>query len=361
MSATRVRLLCNRSISLAEDGCFEEARAALREAAGLTGAGDNPELKGLVETALCRISHLVGAPREAVRHGRQAVRLLEQCGLRDDTARAIIYLAAARGGQGHHLEALNLFNEALTHLRASSNRRLLVLARWGLGVALGFLERYAEARDSLRVASERAEEVLSLVERGKLEASLGWFSLQLGEYEAAQAALDAALRLLEPSGRADLMADVYNSLGSLHLARGDRRAARTSFARALAVVNGQPSVFLAETHHELARLEIAEGRLPEALQNARSALAVAEKVGSRIEAGPSMLVLAQALLGLDRSDAAIPYLRRALKIFVDNGPRPWAVVAEDMLKFAETRAGRAMAQFSAPSDPGRPDGTPGNA
>ncbi|MCL6451116.1 MAG: tetratricopeptide repeat protein [Acetobacteraceae bacterium] len=345
MSVEQVTFLCNRAISLAEDHCLDEARAVLLQAEGLL-PGEDRRPRGLVKAAWCRFFDLAGDRRTAARYGREAIRLLEGHGTVEEAAAAVIYVGSVLNNQGKYLQALNLFNRALTLLRGSSDERLAVLARWGLGASLGFLERYQEARESLLAAVARSHHLLSLVERGRLQESAGLACLYCGEFARAEAFFSLALRAFETAGRIDLIADARNCMGSLQVSAGKWDAARGHYLFTVGLLKEQPLPQLAEAHYELSRLEIMAGNVTQAVRHALTALKVARRVDSDLEVARSMLALGQALMGLEKYEAAVPYLERALAVFRRLHLKPSAVVAEDMLKQAERRCRPCAASAS---------------
>ncbi|MCL6451117.1 MAG: hypothetical protein K6T75_07500 [Acetobacteraceae bacterium] len=342
MPIEELTLLCNRAISLAEDLCLDAARSVLEQAEGRLRGHDH-RCKGLVEAAWCRFFDLSGDRRAAASHGRQAIRLLENYGSEDEAAAALIYMGAALSRRGEYLGSLNLFNRAVTLLRGSSDHRLTVMARWGLGSTLALLERYHEARGSLLAAEARSHSLPSLVQRGRLQKSAGLACLHCGDLARAEPLLSRALRAFEAAGRVELLADVCNSIGTLRLFAGDRDAARESYRRAIRLLQGRPCPALAEAYYELAYWELSgSGAVPgsaaRAADHALCALRVARRLGSDVEVARSALALGQALVALEKPEAAIPPLQRASALFRRRSLTLSAVVAEDMLKWAESRS-----------------------
>ena len=331
--ASDIPLLCTRALRVAEARDFDGAHALLQRAA--ESAGDDKRLQGRVEIALCRLDTLRGDFDEARRHGLRALDRLQDCGHPDDIAEAAMYLGSVEGVQSRFPAAEVLYRKALRMLATSHNQRLLALAHWGMASSAGAQERFQEAHEHATIAIECGKDLLSLSERGRLLHAMGMSSLGRGFLDEALELQVKALSVLEVAGDLELAADVHNVIGSIHARRGDRCAARSSYEQALGALNGEVIPQTAEAYHELARLDLEEGRAAVALEHARKALEAALKVQSHTDEGQASLVMGQALVSLDRRDDALPQLRRALQVFTECGMSQSQVVASDILRHIE--------------------------
>jgi tetratricopeptide (TPR) repeat protein len=177
--------------------------------------------------------------------------------------------------------------------------------------------------------------VLGLRDEAALRCDLALACRERGELAEALRLLEQALYLMELAGDARLIADIHNDIGAIHARRRDRTAARQSFEAALAVLGDDVTPEAAESHYELARLELEEGRAPQAFEQAQVALRMANRLRSEVEEGQSCLVMAQALLSLSRPGEAVLYLRRARDVSAGYGLEQ-SRVATELLRHTES-------------------------
>ncbi|WP_438000182.1 protein kinase [Sorangium sp. So ce185] len=205
---------------------------------------------------------------------------------------------------------------------------------------------------------EGIEAALAVFERSgdrrnacSLRVNLGAVTMELGDYEGAEAALRAALRAADQMELTDLAAFARSNLGNVMIARGDLDEARRVEAEAIAtfqrlgdpraegvaraylakaaLLGGDLAVAEAEARAaaELlqsapplraaawalsARVLLRKGRADEALALSGEALALLESLGA-VEEGESLirLVRAEALFASGRQDEGIAAVARA--------------------------------------------------
>lgn len=190
-----------------------------------------------------------------------------------------------------------------------------------LGALLVQLGEYAEARRLLERSADLAERAADADQHVSALASLGWVELAEGDAAAAAALLGRALGLAdaredlrssllyalavaktrlgahaearpileqlvaraEAKGLEVFAAESYYALGSLHLEDGalDEAAAALGRAARLAEAVGDP-LRLAAVSSRLAELEMAHGRLAQALVHVRSAIGLQEEARSQL-------------------------------------------------------------------------------
>ncbi|MCB9714006.1 MAG: tetratricopeptide repeat protein [Myxococcales bacterium] len=269
-----------------------------------------------------------GSYREAIAHGRRALRILQASkgDLHPDTAISKANLAAILGDQGELGEARRLYEEAIAglehargldpfHLAAAHNGLAAILAEQGepAGAELHYLaaiERWSSATspDPRAVATARANLARLLATEGEHEAALeqlrpalaaleglartprvvrlqadvlrglGRAHRERGELETAEAYFRAGLEQLEREGgeASETMASLLNGLGRLRLRQGDAAEAMRLHLRALELARTDPAVSsdrIPRTHYYLAQALAALGRRSEAAEHADHAVA----------------------------------------------------------------------------------------
>ena len=334
MSVTKadILLLCNLATGFTEQREFDKARTMLQQAE--ENAGQDGDMRGLVEMALCRLDWRSGDFEAAREHGIKALRLLQGQGDPDTLAQAMIYLGNAERRLGNLRSAESLYEQALM---TTKNPQFIALAHWGLGNVNTDLERYEEAFVHYQSALEHSGESGDPRERGSLRMGLALAYRERGDLDRALELSGKALQIFEEAGQGELVADLHNNIGSIYVARGDRESARASYEQALAALQDENVVQAVEAYRELARLDIEIGRPGEAVDRAQAALELARRLKSSLEVARCSLVLGQALMGLNQPEAAIPHLRLAHQVFMDRGVKQSAIVAAQLLGDAERR------------------------
>ena len=333
MSGEGIELLCNQAVRLAEHGGFDEAQAILRKAEAV--AGNDKRLQGLIQMAFSCLYRLRGDFDEARGHGERAVDLLQRFGSAEENAEALSCLGTMECRRGKSILAEGLCRRALRLLSDSQNQRVFVLAHWALGYTLGNLERTVEAHEHLRTALDAAGGLLSLREHGSLRSDLALLCREKGDLDEALSLANQALDAMKLAGGRNRVGDLYNTIGSIHARRCDRRTARDSYERALAILGDDVTQQAAESHYELARLELEEGKPRQAFDRAHMALKMACRLGSAMEEARACLVLGQVLMSLDRPQEAVPYLRRARDVFTEHELEQSKIVTAEILRRAE--------------------------
>jgi tetratricopeptide (TPR) repeat protein len=333
MSGEGIELLCNQAVRLAEHGGFDEAQVALRKAASV--AGEDKRLQGLIQMAFSCLNRLRGDFDEARVHGERALDLLQRFGSAEENAEALSCLGTMECRRGKPILAEGLCRRALKLLSNSQNQRVFVLAHWALGFTLGNLERIGEAHEHLRIALDATGGLLSLREQGSLRSDLALACTEKGDLDEALTLAGQALHAMTLAGERDSVANLHNMIASIHARRCDRKKARDSYERALAILGDDVTPQAAESHYELARLELEDGKPKQAFDQAHTALGLASRLGSAMEEARACLVLGQVLMSLDRPQEAVPYLRRARDVFTEHELEQSKIVAAEVLRRAE--------------------------
>ena len=169
-----------------------------------------------------------------------------------------------------------------------------------------------------------------------------------GEYPAARRVLDRALRLvdrLEPRD-ARLHAAVLTSRGITAKESGDFGTAARCYAQVAGLLagSGASSADAATLEHNLAGLDYARGRYPEAERHARQAVALRGRVAPLVLA-PDLAVLASAVAAQGRYDEARTLLRRTLAAYrAARPPRRYEIAVQLHNLASVSQAGGDLAE-----------------
>ncbi len=293
--ATRARLLHLRGMCDHRLGRPQAARRALRDAAALFRAADDPAGAAEALNALGVVEKTaVSLPAAAARFA-EALRLNRAHGQPGRCAQNMVNLAIVRLKAGQTAAALTALGEAMalaearnltqTHLRAR-----LVLARVHLQDG-DLTAAHAAAATALADATTHG----FAREQGLAHETLGDAAAAAGRLGDARASYDRALAAagaLAPHG--DLAAETLRRLGELDLRAGDPAAAVTVLRRAVRAAR-----MCGERYEEgCARRALAEAHLAlaqwgEAYRLCRAALAILRDLGAALEAARCQLLAAR--------------------------------------------------------------------
>jgi tetratricopeptide (TPR) repeat protein len=150
----------------------------------------------------------------------------------------------------------------------------------------------------------------------------GWFLRQLGQPEAARAALEEALAILQDDPEHAALCHI--SLGALFASTGDFAAANTRFT--LAIARAQHALHLANALSGLGNVCRAMGELAEAREHYERALALAEESGNLQIAATVLCNLGTALYYLEARSEAEAATRRSHALAERLGDAPLVAV-----------------------------------
>lgn len=198
-------------------------------------------------------------------------------------------LFAGHLGAGHAL-----LRRAVWHYERAGDRRLLCWSRIILGYSLCQLGAYAEATELLRVALTDSERIGGWLVPFALH-NLGLALLGLGALEEARVAEAKAVPLSVEQG--DILIEGWSRiyLATILLRAGDLETAEAE-ARSATKLVGDTSPYQASARAALGEALLAQGRVEEAFDEARAAMALLDMLG-KVEEGEAQirLVCAKAL------------------------------------------------------------------
>jgi tetratricopeptide (TPR) repeat protein len=295
-------------------GDHQEALVRFGEALSAAEQAEDDGLLGRARWGLARAHEFCGDLEEAIR--RYEALLEGEDGTSDQTVEIQTALCRAYMECGDLSRAVDVGEQALTRTRDSRGG---LLGEAAVELASTLVGCYQDRGDLTR-AHLLAQEVIAEAERhhsprarGAAYWSAGLVAEARGDLAAARRYLDRALALYGEgdNARGIALLRVAQAWLILQDSEPDVPAARALLERALLELPAVgTSVDMAYADTELARCDLLEGRLPEALAGARQAL---ERLGSepRLEAAAARLVAARALRAMGDSDAAANELQRA--------------------------------------------------
>ncbi len=234
------------------------------------------------------------------------------------------------------------------------------LALYNIGVEYTYLGQPDRARPYLEEARAMDEALggPQYASVGQSEYMLGWTYAMVGERQAADDRLRAAIVIFEQNGMAYWSALAYQALTTSALAAGDTAAAVQSAdaARAQLAAAKSPSVLLPIVDVTAAQAYLRAGRPRDAQPLCEASLAEQEKSGAiapeKAYGWDALRCEAEVLSALGRSADAVPLLERSLTLEKRMAPGDYAraelalaraLVAAPTRTPTATHAGRARA------------------
>ena len=286
------------------------------------------DLRLNVQERLGRVLQQQGRLVEALYTFHAMQRLADLDGNLQGEARAENALATVLRELGDHDSALAAAARAERLARLSGGDMEWARALRLRAEAAAALGRAGEAREAAAAAVERAR---SLVAPRELARALALHAAQDESAAApALAELAALAAALEERGAADEAAEALTWLGESQLQRGDTAAAGAALGRALGLWRAAGDLAGAAEALRLLGLAVCRGGQPEtAVAHLEEAGVLAETTGQRYLRLLCRLALAEALLALDRAEAAEATLRGVIAA-AEDGQRlgSWLHLAE---------------------------------
>lgn len=306
----------------AEERGWIEAERRMTEAAGLA--------RPLTEESLRKAASLYG----------ESLQLWRGSGRRQDEARALFLIAAARQELGEPREAVAPLEAALAIWTAEESPgdraqalTALGIARWHLGDNEAALGLFEEARAIWRSLKDRGGEAGLLSNAGLVRHARG-------EWPEAAAAYEEALRLYRETGDPEQEARVLINLGGAWDLLGEPQEALASYGRALELARSLgDTTNEARTLNNLGVLHGNLGEMDEALRSYEAALPLFRARGDRLWEARVLNNLGFAYRGLGEPRRAISYLEPALALRREAGDRRGEAITANNLGLAHQALG----------------------
>ncbi|HEX5495483.1 MAG TPA: CHAT domain-containing tetratricopeptide repeat protein [Mycobacteriales bacterium] len=276
----------------------------------------------------------LGRLDEAMASLRRAIRRAGRHGAAAAAAEARMSLAYVLMETGATRAALSQADRAAQGLDGLPAARVLMQR----GLILQRSGRTAEALDCYRRALPVVRRRSDHLHEARLRNNRGLLHLYCGDLTAAEADLTRAEALFDRLGQDILTADARWNLAFVAARRGDVPTALRLYDSTEAIYrrHGVPAPELLLTRGELL---LSVGLTGEARDTAGRAVRELEAAGNRSLLPEALVLLAQAALADDNTDAAREAARRAMRMFVGQRRVGWATVARYVALRADERAG----------------------
>ncbi|HET6892514.1 MAG TPA: sigma 54-interacting transcriptional regulator [Pyrinomonadaceae bacterium] len=322
-------------------------KAALRE---FSESGDDAEL-GPIYGALARVYRTISEYPIARDYGQRALDHFRQTGEWRGLAEAYFGIALADTQEGDYESALQNFEQALKLIGDHPASYLLGGIYANMAGACWFLKRPQEGIRYLEKAISYYERTDHKTNAADGYNNLGINLILIGHWRRAQEALERALSLAsEVDERSTKIPMILDSLGELHMLRGELDEAKSYLQRAvsLATENGN-KWYACQALRTLGRCYLAMQDYAKALSKAKEALVLAEVIGDRQAICESRLIVAESHLHRRDFEESAAELHRVTEQVTDS-PTDLSVAGEaqrlaGMLAMAQSDATAAAQHF----------------
>jgi DNA-binding SARP family transcriptional activator len=235
-------------------------------------------------------------PEEGMRHGQQAVALLEKCDERWWLGQAYWILGLNLSYRGRFAEALESEKQANALGEAVGDRRLACTAAWATGFIHTLAGDWDAAVASCRKGVELAPDPLS---RMTSAGMLALAHVERQEPREAIALLDEMIPLAEKFRFAPLHGLYLGFRGEAALQAGDAGNARTLAEQGVALTRSSGYIYgLGWTQRIQARIEKSAGNLPLACTRMREAIGTFSDMGAPFETARGQQELGEMLASM---------------------------------------------------------------
>jgi len=293
-------------------------QAALRD---YSETGDDERL-GRIYAALARIYRSLSEYPIARDHNQRALEHFRRTGDWRGLSEAYFGLALSDVQEGQYEVALENLEQALKlvgdHPAAYSLGRIYA----NMAGACWFLKRPMEGIRYLEKAINYYERTNHKSNAADAYNNLGINLILIGQWQRAQQCLERALSLAsEVDERGAKVPMILDSLGELHMLRGELDEAKDYLQRAVALANENGNKWYAgQALRTLARCCLAMEDAGQALAGSQDALALAYNIGDRKAVSEARLIMAEAHLHGRNSDACSRELQQLTTETTDSTP-----------------------------------------
>lgn len=302
---------------------FDEAGNYFQQALDLARRDKSQAIEMRAHLALGRLAFQKNDNDTTISELQTALNFFKAAGYRRETSIALSVLGRAYQDKGEDDQALKLFEEQNELVKQAGDESGMADSHMNLGILIGVnQEKYTEGLthldEKLRIDQSRHSErgmAFDQLNRGNLLA-------QLGRYDEARMALDAAFELANKKE-----AQLKTVLALVHVYRARMAVSQTHYAEAK--TEGQLALGLSEKFPDvalLAKLSVGlaqanSGSLADGRKACEQALTMAQTLKSPSLITSAQLALAEVMLFSKDTSAALQTALDAQKIFGQSGQK----------------------------------------
>jgi DNA-binding NtrC family response regulator/tetratricopeptide (TPR) repeat protein len=275
---------------------------------------------GHIYAALSRTYRSISEYPIARDFAQRALESFRQSGEWRGLAESYFGVGVADIHEGNYESGLENLEQALKLIGDRPAAYVLGRTYANMAGACWFLKRPQEGIDYLKKAITYYERTDHKTNAADGYNNLGINLILIGQWERAQEALERAFSLAkEVDERGAKVPMILDSLGELHMLRGDLDTAKEYLTQAVALATENGNKWYAgQALRTLGRCYLAIGDPANALAKAKEALALAEQIGDRQAIGESWLIAAEAHMQTGDLDACANELQRVSEATTDS-------------------------------------------
>lgn len=297
----RIRVMTQLAIAYNNLGDHPKAVTLLKETLETAKAEELTQLNGQIHIGLARVYRKLNESSICRDHANAALEPLRAAGDWLGLAEAYREIAISYHQEGNSEEALQYFDLGIKIIGDRSAPFMLGKLYTDMSGAYSFLRRPQEGIECLEKSItffDQTEHVLNSVIAYN---NLGMHLMHVGEWHRAEERIKRALDLAVESDHAHI-AGILDSLGEMKILRGDLKEARNLLTQAVATAREHKREWYeAQALRNLSRCLLAQGEFEKAAATARETIELSGRIGDKHYAKMAGLVLAEALLQLDRT------------------------------------------------------------
>jgi DNA-binding SARP family transcriptional activator len=215
----------------------------------------DPRALGYAHSGFAYSCAMYGDTDTSREHLDESLEAFTTAGDRENVSRIRSRLAMLLEQQGQYVEALRHGREALRLRRAFGNRAAIAHSENVVGWLYAKLGQNEEGLRHCKRGLELAIETGGRALAADILDSLGMITLAMGEREQALSWYQQALAAYRENSDSRGTFSALTGIGDVHLAVGDNQAARSTWRRALAGADGLASSVVSPVREKLAALE----------------------------------------------------------------------------------------------------------
>lgn len=267
---------------------------------------------GPIYAALSRTYRTISEYPIARDFAQRALESFRQSGDWRGLAESYFGVGVAEIYEGNYESGLENLEQALKLIGDRPAAYVLGRTYANMAGACWFLKRPQEGIDHLKKAITYYERTDHKTNAADGYNNLGINLILIGQWDRAQEALERAFSLAkEVDERGGKVPMILDSLGELHMLRGDLDTAKEYLTQAVALATENGNKWYAgQALRTLARCSLALGDSDTGLGKAKEALALAEQIGDRQAICESWLIAAEAHLQTREFDECAAELQR---------------------------------------------------
>jgi len=261
-----------------------------------------------------------GDPKSAMRHLEDALEAAEATGEHPLISGILHAVGRAAIHSADYNRAIDALERAIEVSERGNDVEQVMKSLNNLGAACYFQGEWLRARttwERFRRLCERLDEQSELVNALN---NLGSLYRELGQFAQAISALDRAARLAKQTGHTHMQLMILGNRGEVLFRQGDLAGAREMYSEALKEftrIGAQEDVI--ETRRRMCELDIANGKLTDAVDRVIDTARAAKDAGARLEEGILHRVAATALRLQGDTEGAEWFIKQSREILVELG------------------------------------------